>query len=107
MNMYIFQFHLHCEVVTSFLHISKFDAYNDNMIVICNLPKLLLCKRKFYTSHWNARNMIDWALETYTLIGEEQPQELMDRPFCDHTELLARRNVKGGYVAVYIYMIVL
>lgn len=23
--------------------------------------------------------MIDWALETYTLIGEEQPQELMDR----------------------------
>ena len=25
------------------------------------------------------RNMIDWALETYTLIGEEQPQELMDR----------------------------
>ncbi|CAK9097603.1 Eukaryotic translation initiation factor 3 subunit E (eIF3e) (Eukaryotic translation initiation factor 3 subunit 6) [Durusdinium trenchii] len=24
-------------------------------------------------------NMIDWALETYTLIGEEQPQELIER----------------------------
>jgi len=24
-------------------------------------------------------NMIDWALETYTMIGEEQPQELIDR----------------------------
>ena len=23
--------------------------------------------------------MIDWALETYTMIGEEQPQELIDR----------------------------
>ena len=94
MNMYIVQLHLHCEVVTSFLHISKFDAYNDNMIVICNLPKLP-CNSKFYTSHWNARNMIDWALETYTLIGEEQPQELMDRPFVI-TQNSARRNVTGG-----------
>eukprot|EP00435_Cladocopium_sp_Y103_P052901 s779_g16.t1 len=25
------------------------------------------------------QNMIDWALETYSLINEEQPQELMDR----------------------------
>ncbi len=39
--------------------------------------------------------MIDWALETYTLIGEEQPQELMDRPFVI-TQNSARRNVTGG-----------
>jgi hypothetical protein len=35
--------------------------------------------------------MIDWALETYSLINEEQPQELMDRPalcYSNYTEVL-------------------
>ena len=54
--------------------------------------------------------MIDWALETYTMIGEEQPQELIDRQhagfWCDKRiaiqfsslRKLSERSLRGrGY----------